>query len=280
MKMEVKATVLCENFIMSNVGAIAEHGWAVHLETKHGNYLFDTGQGKGLLNNARVFKIDLSQVQGVMISHHHVDHTGGLLNAVSAAGPVTVYAHPDLFKRETYITRQGKRMWIGVPFVRDLLESKGAEFRLRRDWVEIAPRMYLTGEIPRKTSFEEVEKVIQTKNEAGEFIPDTVSDDFALVIDTDKGLLIILGCAHAGIINTMNYAIEKTGKTSIYAVIGGTHLWPVSEEQREKTIDALKAFDMARIGVSHCTGLPPAMRLAQEFGERFFFCNVGSVVEV
>ena len=265
---------------MSNLGAIAEHGWAVHLETEHGNYLFDTGQGKGLINNARVFKTDLSKVKGIIISHHHVDHTGGLLDAVIEAGPVPVYSHPDLFKVESYITRKGKRFQIGVPFVRELLESKGAEFKFNTDWVEIAPRMFLTGQIPRKTPYEEVELVIQTKNKDGEFIPDTVDDDLALVIDTDKGLFIVLGCAHAGIINTMNYAIEKTGKSHIHAVIGGTHLWPVGEEQREKTIEALQEYDMDFIGVSHCTGLMPAMRLAQIFKDRFFFCNVGNVFEV
>jgi len=278
--MKARATVLCENSIMSNLGAIAEHGWAVFLETDCGNYLFDTGQGKGLLNNARKFKIDLSRIKAILISHHHVDHTGGLLDAVSEAGPVPVYGHPDLFKRESYITRNGKRIQIGVPFVRELLESKGAEFRLNRDWTEIAPRIYMTGEIPRKMPYEKVEEAIRTKNEKGEFIEDPVIDDQALVIEAEKGLFIVLGCAHAGLINTLNYAIERTGKTHIQVIIGGTHLWPVSEEQREKSIEALKSLHIDRIGISHCTGLLPAIRLAQEFGERFFFSNVGSVVEV
>jgi 7,8-dihydropterin-6-yl-methyl-4-(beta-D-ribofuranosyl)aminobenzene 5'-phosphate synthase len=275
------ATVICENYIMSNLGAIAEHGWAVHLKTDHGDYLFDTGQGKGLLGNAKKFKIDLSKIKGIMISHHHVDHTGGLLDAVSAAGGrVPVYAHPDLFKRESYITRKGVRFQIGLPFVRELLESRGADFQLNKDWNEIAPSIYMTGEIPRKTDFEEVEKVIQTKNESGQFVQDPVIDDQALVFKTQKGLFIVLGCAHAGIINTINYAIEKTGESHIHAVIGGTHLWPVSEKQREKTIEALKEFSIDKIGVSHCTGLEPAVRLSQVFGDKFFFCNVGSVVEV
>ena len=278
--MEIKATVICENYVMSNLGVMAEHGWAVHLETKQGNFLFDTGQGLALLNNARKFGLDLSRIKGILISHHHVDHTGGLLDAVSGAGPVPVYAHPDLFKQESYITRKGKLMQIGLPFVRKLLENKGADFKLNRGWTEIAPEIYLTGEIPRETDFEEIEKVIQTKNEHGELELDPVRDDQALVMDTSRGLFIVLGCAHAGIINTLNYAIRKTGKSHIHAVIGGTHLWPVSEEQREKSIEALKEFDLERIGVSHCTGLPPAMRLYQEFGERFFFCNVGSVIEV
>lgn len=278
--MEVKATVICENYVMSNLGAVAEHGWALHIKTNHGNFLFDTGQGKGLLNNARVFRIDLSGVQGIVISHHHVDHTGGLLDAVSSAGSVPVYAHPDLFKRQGYVTRNGKRMQIGLPFVRELLESRGAEFRLNKEWTEIAPQIFLTGEIPRKTPYEVVEPALQTQDETGEFVPDPIMDDQALVIDTKKGLLIVLGCAHAGIVNTINHAMEKTGKTHIHAVIGGTHLWPVSEDQREKTIEALQTFDMDYIGVSHCTGLLPAMRLARTFGQRFLFCNVGSVFEM
>jgi 7,8-dihydropterin-6-yl-methyl-4-(beta-D-ribofuranosyl)aminobenzene 5'-phosphate synthase len=104
-------------------------------------------------------------------------------------------------------------------------------------------------------------------------------DDQSLVIETEKGLFIILGCAHAGIINIINYAIERTGQNHIHTIIGGTHLGAVSEEQQEKSIKALKEFDIDRIGVSHCTGLKPSMRLAQEFGEMFFFCNVGTVIE-
>ena len=107
----------------------------------------------------------------------------------------------------------------------------------------------------------------------------TSVDDQSVVIETEKGLFIILGCCHSGIINTLSYIVEKMGQRHIYAVIGGTHLGPVSDEQREKSIDALKAFDIERIGVSHCTGLKTASRLAGEFGDRFFFCNVGTVVE-
>ena len=97
--------------------------------------------------------------------------------------------------------------------------------------------------------------------------------------ETEKGLFIILGCCHSGIINTLSYIVEKMGQSHIYAVIGGTHLGPVGDEQREKSIDALKAFDIERLGVSHCTGLKTASRLAGEFGDRFFLCNVGTVVE-
>lgn len=275
--MKVKVTVLCENSVFSNIGAIAEHGWAAFVETDQGNFLFDTGQGKALINNANYFKKDLSSAKGIIISHHHVDHTGGLLAALSATGPIDVYSHPDLFK-ESYLTRSGSPKYIGIPFQKIAVESKGANLIYNQDFKEIVPGMYLTGEVPRLNDYELGDKD-QVLLSDGEFVKDPLLDDQSIIIKTDKGLFVILGCSHAGIINILNYAIKKTGESRIHTVIGGTHLGPVSEEQREKTIKALKEFDIERIGVSHCTGLVGSMRLAQEYGEKFFFCNVGSVIE-
>src|SRR6056297_2151897 len=96
--MEIKATVLCENYVNGQAGAIAEHGWAVYLETNQGNFLFDTGQGKAIINNAQYFHKDLSIIKGIIISHHHYDHTGGLLSVLEQSGKVSVYSHPELFK--------------------------------------------------------------------------------------------------------------------------------------------------------------------------------------
>jgi 7,8-dihydropterin-6-yl-methyl-4-(beta-D-ribofuranosyl)aminobenzene 5'-phosphate synthase len=275
--MKVKATVLCENCVYSNLGAMAEHGWAVFLETGQGNFLFDTGQGLTLLNNARVFKKDLATVRGIMLSHHHIDHTGGLMDALSVAGPVKVYSHPELFK-ESYLTRGGKAKYIGIPFARAALISQGAEFVYNTAFSEIAPGMYLTGEVPRKSSFELGDQD-QMLPDGKAYKKDPLADDQSLILKTDQGLMLVLGCSHAGLINILHYAREKTGESRIHTVIGGTHLGPASQEQREKSIEALKAFDIDRLGVSHCTGMPAAMRLSREFGKKFFFCHVGTVVE-
>lgn len=274
--MKVKATVLCENSVFSNLGAIAEHGWSIFLETNQGNYLFDTGQGLALINNARVFKKDLSTVKGIIISHHHCDHTGGLLDALSATGPVDVYSHPDLFK-EGFLVRSGTK-YIGVPFARIALEDKGALFKFNTEFTEIAPGLYITGEVPRKTNFEIGDNDVVLKTKEG-FVKDQLLDDQSVVIETEKGLVIVLGCSHAGVINIIDYAVKKTGQDRIHAVVGGTHLWTVSAEQQEKTIQAFKEFNIERLGVSHCTGLKVSMVLAQEFKEKFFFCNVGNVIE-
>lgn len=274
--MKIKATVLCENTAYG-MGPIAEHGWSVHIETNKGTFLFDTGGGKALINNANFFKKDLSQIDGIIISHHHSDHTGGLLNALSLTGPKKVYTHPDLFK-ESYLTRSGSPKYIGIPFCQKALESGGASFVFNKEYTEIAPGMYLTGEVPRLNDFELGDKDQVVLTSEG-FKKDPLLDDQSLVMETEKGLFIILGCSHAGIINILNYAIKKTGQSHIHTIIGGTHLGPVSDEQREKSIKALKEFDIERIGVSHCTGMKGSMRLAQEYGDKFFFCNVGTVIE-
>ncbi|MGG3572336.1 MBL fold metallo-hydrolase [Bacillus gobiensis] len=277
--MKFRATVLSENSVFGNLGAIAEHGWAVFLETNHGNYLFDTGQGKALLNNAHVFKKDLSSIKGIILSHHHIDHTGGLMEAVKSARekPINVYAHPELFK-EGYLVRGGHK-YIGVPFSRVALESNGANFKFNTEFSEIAPDVFLTGEVPRVTNFETGDTDIVLKTKDG-YVQDPVTDDQSIIMKTEKGLFVILGCSHAGIINILNYAVQKTGENRIHTVIGGTHLSPVGEEQKDKSIQALKEMNLQYLGVSHCTGLQVANQLAHEFGDRFFYCNVGTVVEV
>ena len=276
--MKGKATVLCENYVFSNAGAIAEHGWSVYIESDQGNFLFDTGQGKGIINNARHFKKDLSTIQGIMISHHHYDHTGGLLDVLEQTGKVNVYSHPELFKN-SYVVDEGKEKNIGIPFRREILESKGAQFKFNTSFREIIPNLMLSGEIPRLTEFEKGSKKLLLKT-GEDYSQDLIFDDQTLIVNTEKGLIIILGCSHSGMINIINHIIDKTGKNHIRTIIGGTHLGPASEETKEKTIQALKKFDIEKIGVSHCTGLETSMRLFQEFGDRFFFCNVGTEIKI
>jgi 7,8-dihydropterin-6-yl-methyl-4-(beta-D-ribofuranosyl)aminobenzene 5'-phosphate synthase len=275
--MKVKATIVSENCVFHITGALAEHGLSIFLETDGGNYLLDTGQGEAIITNARVLGIDLKTIKGIVLSHRHFDHTGGLGPVLDLKGTVDVYAHPDLFKESYSVTGTTVR-YIGVPYPRPLLEAKGAAFKFGTDFRRIEPELWLTGEVPRHTDYELGDPKQVVKSGEG-FVKDDIRDDQSMVIETPKGLFIVLGCCHSGIINTLNYIVEKMGQSHIHALIGGTHLGPVGDAQREKSIAALKAFDIERLGVSHCTGLKTASRLAAEFGDRFFFCNVGTVVE-
>jgi 7,8-dihydropterin-6-yl-methyl-4-(beta-D-ribofuranosyl)aminobenzene 5'-phosphate synthase len=139
--------------------------------------------------------------------------------------------------------------------------------------------IFLTGEVPRKTPFEKPDPRLFSEMD-GKITQDIFLDDQSLILDTKKGLVVILGCAHSGMINILDHVIDKTGKEKFYAIMGGTHLDFLTPEQLEESIKSLKKMEIERIGISHCTGMRAAFRLHQEFGDRFFYGCVGSVLEL
>lgn len=276
--MKTRLTIICENSVGTPFGVIGEHGFACYIETNKGNYLFDTGQGCGIVRNSLALKKDLSRIESIIISHGHYDHTGGLPAVLNIRGQVDVFGHPDMFVERFFIFNERKRA-IGIPFHRSYLESLGADFKLNTDMTEIGPGVWLTGEIPRKTSFEKGDANMIACMPDGKIIdPDPLKDDLSLIINSDKGIILVLGCAHAGLVNILDYVIEKTGKDRIYAIIGGTHLGFAGDEQFEETVKAINRYKIEKIGVSHCTGLLKASYLHEKLKERFFFGCVGSEI--
>lgn len=277
--MKARLTILCENSVGLPFGVIGEHGFACHVETEKGDYLFDTGQGFGILHNALALGRDLRKIDAVMISHGHYDHTGGLPAVLKLRGRVPVYGHPDMFV-ERFIRFEGRERDIGIPFRRSWLESLRAEFRLGTGMTEVGPGVYLTGQIPRNTSYEKGDASMVARLEDGRTLdPDPILDDLSLIVEADKGLILVLGCAHAGMVNIIEHVMAETGRDRIHAVIGGTHLGFSDETQFEETLAAVNRYRIERVGVSHCTGLMKASRMHARLGDRFFFGCVGSVVE-
>jgi len=272
--MTVKITTLSEN--TANYGFLAEWGLSILVEADGLRILLDTGLSFSTVHNAQLLRIDLSTIDRIVLSHGHVDHTGGLREVLKIKGDVEVIAHPDIWVPK-YMSRGRKlrEQYNGIPFSREELESRGARFNLVREPVYLTDNIMTTGEIPMVSGYEEIENNRLVK-EAGKFHPDPLADDLALIIDTDFGLVIIPGCAHRGIINTVRHAQNLTGKELVYAVIGGTHLYPASEERLERTIADLKEIGIQRLGVSHCTGFHASARLAQEFEDIFFMNNAGT----
>ena len=272
--MEIKITTLAEN--AAEMGYLAEWGLSMFIEADGKKVLFDTGMGVAAVHNARLLGIDLSTVDKIVISHGHHDHTGGLREVLKAMRKeVEIIAHPDIWAAK--YGRRGKdpEHFAGLPFRRELLENLGARFNMTAKPVRITDRFLTTGEIPMISGYEEIDSGLFDKKN-GKMLPDELRDDLAMVIDADYGLVVILGCAHRGIINTLKQAQKVTGKELIYAAIGGTHLLYAPKERWQKTAADLKEMGVQYLGVSHCTGFKAAAFLAQEFGDRFFMNNSGS----
>ena len=271
--MEIKITTLSENTAGHDYPG--EWGLSILVEADGKKILFDTGAGISTAYNAQLMGIDLASVDRIVISHGHQDHTGGLREVLRVAGTKEIIAHPDIWALKYARWEDSPEHFGGIHFRRELLESLGARFNLSREPVRLTGRIMTTGEIPMTNDYETVDKYLLVK-EDGEFKPDTVPDDLALIIDTDYGLVVVLGCAHRGIVNILQHAKKITGKELIYAAIGGTHLVHTPEERLEKTAAALLEMGVQYLGASHCTGFKAAAYLAQAFGERFFLNNSGT----
>ena len=279
--MKTRITILCENLVGHLVG-LGEHGFSVFIETDQGNYLLDTGSGRAIVANSLAFGKDLRTVQKIFLSHGHYDHTGGLPEVLKLKGRVDVHGHPHiLLDRIAVLKENGKETerFVGIPYKRGYLEALGANFVFNTDFIEAAKGIYLTGEVPRKTSFEKPDSRLFSEID-GKRVPDLFLDDQSLILASANGWVVILGCAHSGMINTLHHVVDKTRNEKIYAVLGGTHLGFLTPEQTEESIRALKDLGVEKIGVSHCTGVKAAFRLRQEFGDRYFYGSVGCVFEI
>ena len=279
--MECRITVLCENTV-PRPNLIGEHGFSAYIETPGHHFLFDTGQGFALVPNSIQLKKDLRKVDRLVLSHGHFDHTGGLLAFLGAHGPCDITAHPDVLSDRywTVPTDNGPHtLSVGMPWTESCLTTRGARFQWTTEFSELAPNVFITGEVPRHTGFEPGDPNFATRRN-NEWGPDLFLDDYSLVVKTSKGLVVVLGCAHAGLINILDHAVEKTGEERIHAVLGGTHLGYSPETQLAETIRRLMHYKIERLAVSHCTGQGPVARIAAAIPDGFAFGHVGFVLEV
>ncbi|MBM3155933.1 MAG: MBL fold metallo-hydrolase [Chloroflexi bacterium] len=273
--MAVHITTLSEN--TAQFGFLGEWGLSILVETESARVLLDTGLSISAVYNADLMGIDFSTIDAIVLSHAHGDHTGGLRDVLRRVRKqVPVIAHPDIWIPKYVVFGEMSR-YAGMPYMKEDLESLGAVFNLTRKPFKISDDIMTTGEIEMTTDYETIDDRLFVKK-GNKMIPDLLADDLALIVKTDEGLLLITGCAHRGIINTVRQVQKLTGGEYIHTIIGGTHLMVASPERVEKTARELKELGLQRLGVSHCTGFNASAALAKEFSEVFFLNNAGTQI--
>ncbi len=263
--MKVNIMILVENTTPAP-GFQGEFGFAALVAVDDKKFLFDTGSADAVIKNAAAGGIDLAQINDLVISHGHFDHTGALIPFLQTGDSKKVYGHSNIFIPRYVVLGEYKR-GLGVSFGQQQISSNGAEFISTDDFTEIYPEVFVTGEIPRISDYEDVGGSFWV-DDGDELIPDKIVDDMSMVINHPEGLIIISGCAHSGIINTIEYARQKTGQNKVLAFIGGTHLNGASEDRINKTITALEELDVEKIIACHCTGFDAMVRLRNALGDR------------
>jgi len=283
---KLKISTLCENSVADSY-YLGEWGFSafINIDNKY-KLLFDTGMGRAILPNADALGIDLSAIEGILLSHGHDDHTGGLrlllerIHYLKPEKKFEILCHPDAVKPK-YVRHSPEQdyYYAGIPFNLEELEKYGAKFKYSKKPVWLTENIVSSGEIPMTNNLEQVTEICYLKDN-GNFYSDPVLDDQALFIITNLGLVVILGCAHRGMINTIQHAREVTGVKDVYMVIGGTHLVKASKERLDFTISQMEEMGIQKIGVSHCTGLRSAAYFCNYFSETtFFYNNAGTVIK-
>jgi len=282
----VKVTTLADNVVYDG-RLLGQFGFSALLEIKahdgkKHSILFDTGSKKGaLLYNIKALKLDLSPLECIILSHGHYDHTSATVELIKKAKrKVKVIAHPNAFLPKFKIEK-GKRRHHGIPRGEgktDILKAGGQVVETTRP-TEIMPGVSTSGEIKRINPFEKITwknvTIIDSKQ-----VRDHVLDDQALFINLERhGVLVLSGCAHAGIINTLQSALDTTKTKKLYGFIGGTHLIRPKEDRLRETVKKLKEFDLQLMSPAHCTGHKSIATLNQVFPKAFVLNYAGRTID-
>ena len=273
LKVTILSTMLADR-------GIGEWGFAALVESDGHRILVDTGtRPETVLSNARELNVELSDVQEVILTHNHSDHVGGLLTlrreymkknpaalSVVHVGKGIFYSRPEADGKE------------GNPVValRQDYESAGGKFVEHDQAVELFPGAWLTGPVPR--TYPERNWSVSGKVKTPEgLVEDTVPEDQSLILNTANGLVMVTGCGHAGVINILTFAEKEFPKTPVYAVVGGIHLFPASDQRLDWTADKLKGFGLSYLVGAHCTGIESVYRIRQHLALTRKSAVVGAV---
>ncbi len=270
--MRAKITIVVDNSVPTQAAKpfLGEHGLSMLLEASGERLLFDTGQGGAVIHNLGLLGIAPPTLDAIALSHGHYDHAGGLAPVLERTGKrLPVWLHEKAFD-EKYSDSGGVRRFIGIPARRERLAALGADFQwvgAPREW---RPGVWLSGPVPRRTPYETGDMHLRAPDVAsGCDCQDALEDDMALFCRTSRGLVVIGGCAHSGLVNMVRHGFAVTGCERLHGWIGGTHLGPAGAAQQASTLKQLIDFAPDFVAANHCTGFSMMARLQAAFGERF-----------
>ncbi len=275
-----RLTVVVENKVGFASRLLAEHGLSVWLEHQGLNILYDTGQGQALGHNLRALELDPNDLDGLVLSHGHYDHVGGLEALLGMRRePIDVWCHAGVFGCHLAQLGEGAPLReIGPSLPQVGFERLGAVFHFVEGSAEPWPGITLLAPIPRQTSFEVPSPRLLTRID-GKLVPDPFPDDLAMLVQAPGGPVCVTGCAHSGAINVLLAAEDAVG-ASVTLLAGGTHLGPAPASQQDAAVAEMAARPGLRVAAGHCTGLDMEARLKAELGERFVHLSAGTVLEI
>jgi len=273
--MPVDVTVIVED-TCTRRGFWGEHGLAFWITNDNGALLFDTGAGHCLLHNADRLGISLADARCVVLSHGHDDHTGGLEALLAKVGQAEVIACPGVWDAKYRIAGTAPPQYIGAPLTEAQYAALGARYTYLTGPAEIAPGIWASGPVPRTTDFEVPEPTLFRRTAAGAYEPDPALDDQSIGIVTPAGLAVLLGCAHAGVINILRHLTAVTGIDRVHTIIGGPHLLRSGDDVVARVAQELQDFGVTKLAFGHCVGARQSHLMFQTFGDRLVTCETGA----
>lgn len=277
----MKITTLIEDSLSNNKDLIYEHGLSFFIQSPKFNILFDTGKSGNFIKNAKDMNIDLNKTNYIIISHAHYDHGNGLKSFTQNFNirPQILLSKYFFSKgKKYYYNIKEKPRYIGVNFDEDFLKENSLNVQyINWDETEIEKDIYVFSNFSSHYDFEKFNPNMKIKINGG-FEVDTFKDEICLGIDTPKGLLVLLGCSHPGILNMIK-SIEIKSNKNIFGIIGGTHLMEASENRIEQTIVEFKKMNIEMLGPCHCTGATAYLKLKNSCSN-FFVNATGSSISI